>query len=260
MEVGQGFVVEQVWRYPVKSVGGERIGASLVDARGLVGDRLWAVRDADGKLGSGKDSRRFRRMVGLLQLSARFLAEPAGPGEPASPARPSEVGIGCPVIVGPDGSQHPVSTGAADGFLREMTGLPHVQVSRESDVSHFDEVPLSMIGTATLAWLQEQLPEVAIEIRRFRANLVIRTDEPFAEESWLGRTVRIGTGDDAVQAVFDRVLQRCVMVGMAQPGLSESGAVLKRLGQREDHPVCLALGGAIAHGGTVRVGDPVTFS
>jgi hypothetical protein len=47
---------------------------------------------------------------------------------------------------------------------------------------------------------------------------------------------------------------------MAQPGLSESGAVLRRLGQREDHPVCLALGGHVSRGGTVRAGDVVTLS
>ncbi|HEY2641092.1 MAG TPA: MOSC N-terminal beta barrel domain-containing protein [Streptosporangiaceae bacterium] len=239
------YQVDQLWRYPVKSVGGEQVAASIVDSRGLLGDRLWAVQDADGKLGSGKDSRRFRRMVGLLGLTARYAAEPG------------DDGIEPPVVAGPDGTQYPVSTGAADEFLRDHTGMPHVRVRRECDVTHFDEVQLSIIGSATLAWLQAQLPEVRIEIRRFRSNVVVRTAEPLIEESWIGRTVSFGTGDDAVQAVFDRVLQRCVMVGMGQPGLSESSTVLKRLGLREDHPVCLALGGLVARTGTVRVGDLV---
>ena len=76
MSSADGFLVQQVWRYPVKSLGGERVAASLVNDRGLLGDRLWAVRDEDGKLGSGKDSRRFRRMEGLLGVSARYDAEP----------------------------------------------------------------------------------------------------------------------------------------------------------------------------------------
>jgi uncharacterized protein YcbX len=242
-----GFVLEQAWRYPVKSLGGERIAASRVDARGLLGDRLWAVQDADGKLGSGKDSRRFRRMAGLLGLTARYPAEPDSP-----------LVVAPPVVTGPDGREYLVDTGAADRFLRERTGLPGVRILRENDVSHFDEVPVSMIGSATLCWLQAELPEIGIEVRRFRANFVVRTDEPFIEESWLGRTVRIGEGDDALEAVFDRVLQRCVMVGMAQPGVAESGAVLKRLGQRDDHPVCLALGGHVVRAGLVRVNDPIT--
>jgi hypothetical protein len=242
------FVLEQVWRFPVKSLGGEEVHSSRAAARGLLGDRLWAVRDADGKLGSGKDSRRFRRLVGLLGLTSRYPAEP----------RPAE--IVPPVLRGPDGSEYPVGTGAASCFLQDHLGRPDLQVVRETDVSHFDEVPLSLIGTATLAWLQAQLPELEIEPRRFRANLVVRTDEPFIEESWLGRPVLIGAGDDAVRAVFDRVLQRCVMVGMAQPGLTESGSVLRRLGERTDRPVCLALGGHITGGGMLCAGARLTVA
>ena len=62
-------------------------------------------------------------------------------------------------------------------------------------------------------------------------------------------------GDDAAERQADRVLQRCVMVGMAQPGLTESGEVLRRLGRRASHPVCLALGGSITRPGVVRAGD-----
>jgi uncharacterized protein len=239
------FTLEQVWRYPVKSLGGERVPSSAVDDRGLLGDRLWAVHDHDGKLGSGKNSRRFRRMEGLLGVTSRYLTEPAaGRVEP-------------PVVTGADGRDHPVVSGAADEFLRDQTGLAGVSVQAEDAVSHFDQVPLSLIGTATLDWLQAELPLLEIEPRRFRANLVVRTDQPFIEESWLGQVVRFGTAEDAMAAVFDRVLERCVMVGMAQPGLTESGAVLRRIGQRTDRPVCLALGGHVARRGTVRAGAPV---
>jgi len=214
-----------------------------VNERGLLGDRLWAVRDDDGKLGSGKDSTRFRRMAGLLGVAARYDAEP----------RASE--IEPPVVIGADGTEHPVDTGAADELLRAVTGRAQVKVCREADVSHFDEVAVSLIGTATLDWLQGELPYVDIEPRRFRVNFVVGTSEPFAEESWLGRDITFGSGETAMRAVFDRVLQRCVMVGMAQPGLSESGEVLKRLGQRTTHPVCLALGGFVTRPGLVRAGD-----
>jgi uncharacterized protein len=240
-------VIEHVWRYPVKSLGGERVPASLASPRGLLGDRLWAVRDADGKLGSGKNSRRFRRMVGLLGLTARY------------PVHLESAGTEPPIVIGPDGTEYPVAVGAADQFLRAHVGMADLRVQREDEVSHFDEVPLSLIGTATLAWLSAQLPGIEIESRRFRPNLVVRTDEPFIEESWLGRPARIGTGPHALAAVFDRVLERCVMVGMAQPGLAESASVLKRLGRRHDRPLCLALGGHIVGDGIVRVGDPLTL-
>ncbi|WP_204037573.1 MOSC N-terminal beta barrel domain-containing protein, partial [Actinoplanes utahensis] len=54
--------ITEIRRYPVKSMLGEQIPAAVLGARGLTGDRLWAVRDADGKFGSGKNTRRFRRI------------------------------------------------------------------------------------------------------------------------------------------------------------------------------------------------------
>jgi hypothetical protein len=238
-------MVAQVWRYPVKSMGGELVEASWADSRGLLGDRVWAVQDGDGKLGSGKSTRRFRRVTGLLELSARY---PAGPG----PA-----GTGPPVITGPDGTVYPVASGAADAFLRRFTGLPRLRVRRDTGVMHFDEVPFTLVGTATIDWLAARLPGVPIDARRLRANLIVRTAEPFAEESWCGHQVRIGTGQDAVHAVFDRVLERCVMVGMRQPGLAGSGRVLRCIAQREDNPLRMAIGGVITRPGTVRTGAPV---
>jgi uncharacterized protein YcbX len=235
-------VLEQVWRYPVKSLGGERVRVSAADEEGLAGDRVWAVQDAEGKLGSGKNSRRFTRIPGLLELAARY-------DDPAAP----------PVVTEADGREHPVATGAADGLLALLAGRP-VRVRRDTGILHFDEVPLSLAGSATIEWLAGEVPGVAVDARRLRPNLVVRTSEPFAEETWLNRTVTIGDGPDAVQAIFDRVFRRCVMVGMAQPGLADSPAVLRRIGLREDRPVCLALGGHVSRAGTVRTGDPVRVS
>src|SRR5690349_10610437 len=64
--------VTAVLRYPVKSLAGEALERATIDGRGLVGDRLWCVRDPDGKLGSGKSTRRFRKMEGLLDLVATY--------------------------------------------------------------------------------------------------------------------------------------------------------------------------------------------
>ena len=228
-------VVEKVWRYPVKSIGGERLETVSVDKDGVLGDRVWAVQDGDGRLGSGKNSRRFTRILGLLGLTSRY-------DDPAEP----------PIVIGPDTSEYPVATGAADAFLSELSRR-EVHVRRDTGVMHFDEVPLSLVGTATLDWLADQLPHIAIDERRLRPNFVVRTDQPFAEEQWIGRVLRIGSAE----AVFDRVFMRCVMVGMEQPGLPDSSDVLKRVGQREDNPVCLAVGGEIVTAGQVSLGDAV---
>jgi uncharacterized protein YcbX len=228
-------VIEQLWRYPIKSIGGELVETSSTGPAGLDGDRVWAVQDESGKLGSGKDSKRFTRMLGLLGLTSRYP-------EPEAP----------PVVVGPDGALYPVAGGAADDYLSELCTRP-VRVRAETGHLHFDEVPVSLVGTATLSWLADELPGVAVDARRLRPNLVVRTDEPFAEEQWLGRPVRIGSA----VVVFDRVFQRCVMVGMSQPGLPDSSAVLKRISAREDNPLCLAIGGHIVRPGALATGQPL---
>ncbi|WP_233583870.1 MOSC N-terminal beta barrel domain-containing protein [Micromonospora sp. CV4] len=69
--------VAEIRRYPIKSMLGEAVPLAEVGERGLAGDRLWAVRDLDGKLGSGKNTRRFRRMPGLFRLQA-YAADDRG--------------------------------------------------------------------------------------------------------------------------------------------------------------------------------------
>ncbi len=253
MPAGNGTVVrvEQIWRYPVKSLRGELLDSAVIEPRGLVGDRLWAVRDgADGKLGSGKNTRRFRRFPGpaLLAFAAQYPVEPAA----GMPER-----IEPPVVVTPDGLRHPVGDGSADRFFQQECGIATLSVARESEVNHFDEEPVSLIGTATLRWVEEQLPGIASDARRFRPNLVVRTDEPFAEEAWVGRTVRIGEGDDAVELEFSHVLERCVMTTMQQADLPPALGMLKMLARREDQPLRLAVVGAPTRPGTIHVGDPV---
>lgn len=88
--VGLGRVT-QLWRYPVKSMGGERLEEVAVSAAGLVGDRAWAVRDeVDGGIRGAK------KLGALMRCSARYPGAPDGPAE----------------ITLPDGSR--VMTGAPD--------------------------------------------------------------------------------------------------------------------------------------------------
>ena len=61
--------IAALWRYPVKSMLGERRDELQIEARGAAGDRLYAVRDNQGKLGSGKNSRRHVRIEGLFETS-----------------------------------------------------------------------------------------------------------------------------------------------------------------------------------------------
>jgi uncharacterized protein YcbX len=252
-------IVEEIWRYPVKSLRGERLRACPVDGRGLVGDRLWAVRDPDsGKIGSGKSTSRFRRFPGpaLLELASRYPVEPD----------PDEVDP--PFVVGRDGREYSILDGSADLLVQRHTGMGTLRVTREAEVDHFDDGPVSLLGTATLRWVEENLPGTPVDLRRFRPNLLVRTGEPFAEEAWVGRRIRIGggaedadnadgAGESGVELAVDMILPRCVMTTMAQADLPDAPEVLKLVAAREDQPLRLAIVAHVARPGTVRVGDAV---
>ena len=75
MTIGQ---VAQLWRYPVKSLGGEQIEHSDIGQRGVLGDRLWAVRDLEHDI-----TATARRLPKLLTATARYgnpVSADAGPG------------------------------------------------------------------------------------------------------------------------------------------------------------------------------------
>jgi uncharacterized protein YcbX len=193
-------------RYPVKSMTGEVLDHADVEHRGLVGDRLWSLRDPDGKLGSGKSSRRFRAMPGLLDLVARYDGD-------------------VPVIELPDGRVVRGDDAAVHEALSAYVGRP-VTLGREDDVSHFDDGPVHLVTTASLATLARHHGR-HVDVRRFRPNLVVDTGDAvgFVEQGWLGRQVAVG------EAVLEVVapMPRCVMVTQPQRDLPPDDGLLRRV-------------------------------
>ena len=68
-------VIAALWRYPVKSMLGEECAEVELETRGVRGDRRFAVRGDDGRLGSGKNSRRHRHIEGLFTFRSRYEGE-----------------------------------------------------------------------------------------------------------------------------------------------------------------------------------------
>jgi uncharacterized protein YcbX len=202
-------------RFPIKSMGGESLVDAQVAAQGLVGDREWAVYGADGKVASGKHTRRFRRMDPVFDLAAR--RQPAG----------------ATLVVMPDGSELVAGLPATDARLSEHFGEP-VALARETGVMHQDEAPVSLVGSATLVELgRHEGDGRALDPRHLRANVVVETEVPYAEESWAGCEVTIG----GVRLRVTEATERCRMVGVAQAGLVERPGMLRAI---SDHHGLLA--------------------
>jgi len=219
----------EIRRYPVKAMGGEAVQSVDVDSRGLVGDRWFSVVDADGRLATGKNSRRFRRYDEIFDYRAAMDGDEAQ-------------------VVGPSGSWR-VGDPELDRALSEHFGAD-VRVQRESGTPFKDDGQVSLVGTASLDWCRKHLG-VDGDRRRIRPNLVVRTTEPFVEEGWGGATIRVG----GVELTLVERIERCRMVDIAQEGLPEQAGWLKALGR--DRDLCLGMYADVASVGSIAVGDPV---
>ena len=234
---GQVGVVSLLARYPVKSMRGERLARAEMEPRGVVGDRQWAVYTADGGIGSGKSSRRFRRVDGLLGFRASFAGS-AGP---------------VPWVESPAGQRFRADDPAAGGLLSAALGQP-LRLGREGGTSHYDDSGLHLVTTAAARGLAELLGD-AVDVARFRPNLVL--DVPgtgFVEDDWTGRELRLG---DEVVIRLGAGMKRCVMVDMPQGPLGRDGRIVKALAR--ERQLLLGLKAEVVRGGTVRQGDPAVL-
>jgi uncharacterized protein YcbX len=224
--------VRSVTRYPVKSMAGEELAQVQLDARGVLGDRVLAVRTADGRLGSGKTSRRFRRVEGLREIVARRLDG------------------GRVHLLLPDGTSLHSDDPDVDARLSSWLGQP-VTLVAEGAVSHFDEDGLHLLTTAALVAVHKR-SGVLLDPRRARANLLF--DAPvagFVEDGWLGADLRVGGAVIRVSVP----MPRCDMVNQAALDLPCMHGALRALG--EQHDAELGVVASVRIPGVVAVGDAV---
>ncbi|WP_028611394.1 MOSC domain-containing protein [Paenibacillus harenae] len=222
--------VKEIRRYPVKSILGESLLTVSIDRRGLIGDRLWAIKNSSGKFGSGKTTRRFQQMKGLFSYKSRYDGS-------------------VPIVTMPDGLDYRGDDDAVNEALSKWLGF-QVTLTREESISHFDEGPISIITTSSIQMLSQRLGE-PVDPRRFRANILIDTDSTgFIEDDWVDRLVKVGPN------VILRVvapLQRCVMVNNAQEELQEDVRLLRVLA--ENHGATFGVWAKVEQCGEIAVGD-----
>jgi uncharacterized protein YcbX len=217
-------------RYPVKSMLGEQLGCLEVDRRGFAGDRVWSVRTSEDKIGSGKNTRRFAAVPGLLELRAREQD-------------------GDVVITFPDGTTCSAQAGDIAERLSHHVGQP-VTLSVETQESHFDDGPISLVGNASvLAVARERGQEV--DPAHFRGNILLGTSAAFEEDEWVGRRLKIGSAVLSVTAS----LPRCVMVDMKTADLQEQHGNLKAVGRLNN--ACLGVITTVVVPGTITTRDTV---
>lgn len=224
--------IAALWRYPVKSMRGELCRSLKIDARGVEGDRGYALRFTDGKLASGKNTRRYRMLDGLLDCAATYDGD-------------------VPVIRFA-GQEMRADDAAIHAALSRCLAQP-VSLVREDAVSHLDAGPVHLVTTAALDRLREALPAAIIDERRFRPNLLIEVPSPDpVGEGCTGKILAIGP---EVRLRITNATERCRMVTMAQEGLPDDVRILRYLAQEAD--ACFGFYAEVTRPGTITQGDAV---
>ena len=267
--------VEELWRYPVKSMMGEQLAATEVTESGLLGDRAFALRDtSDGKIATAKNPRKWPN---LFDYGAA-LTGTATVGKKLPPAR----------ITLPDGTT--ISTEQPDAgrilsaalkrevrleqieraaasnqetseeYWMDMEGLEHRDTVTDFTLpegTFFDTATVHILTTATLQRLHELYPEGRFAVPRFRPNVVVSlTDgsDGFVENAWLGRIVAIGEG---VRLKIDLSCARCVMTTLAQGDLPKDPGILRTAARHNQ--VNVGVYASVLQGGKIRRGDSITL-
>lgn len=219
-------------RYPVKSLCGQECDRLELTELGVRADRGWALRTADGRRGSGKNSHRWIKLDHLLEMSA--WRDDGGTTR----------------LRLPDGREYDAGDPAASAALSEVVGQP-VTLVPAGETPHYDLAPIHLVTSATLRWWADQAPGAAVGWQRTRANLVLSVDgvgRP--EDDWVGRRLRLGS---ALLEVAQRC-ERCVMVTQAQGELSHGPGLLRVLAPCGRN---LGVYATVLRAGVVELGDEV---
>lgn len=175
--------VVEVWRYPVKSMAGERLDSCEVAATGLVGDRRWAL--VDGSPNRAGKPLTIREDDRLMRYRAR-LAD--GRAEVVT-------------------SRGDVAVMDSDLVSRLAAETARPLTLRELEGANFDDSPVLIVNLATVAAFGVEAG-MEVDHRRFRANLYVGGLAPEEELAWIGGRVAVG----AVELEVVSRCERCVVI------------------------------------------------
>ena len=231
--------VEAIFRYPVKSMGGERLEAAELGWHGLDGDRRLAFRRID-------DSSGFP-WLSASKLPELLLFAPQRPERGAQEDIPTHIRT-------PDGAEMPVFGEDLAAEVGRRYGAPVQMMQFKHGI--FDESTISVIASDTvreIARLAGQKPDV----RRFRPQIVVRLlrPVPFQEDEWLGGVLSFGEGGDAPAIAVTQRDLRCSMVNLDPDSALSAPEVLKAVVRANQNNA--GIYGAVTRIGRLAVGQTI---
>jgi uncharacterized protein len=238
--VSTGEVLE-LWRYPVKSMRGEALSATRLDATGVLGDRAHAlVHDRNGTI-KPLTAREAPALLGW-RAAYPFAPDAALRGDPP-----------VAMLTGPDGRGHRWGDPRLRSALQRHLGREDFQFRREPGGALHD-LPRTLLVTfeASRRELERELGET-LDLRRFRTNVHVEMEAPaWAEHQWEGATLTFASG---VRLRLLNPCERCVIPTIDPVSLEKSPELLRHLAAAHDQ--CFGLNARVITGGRIAVGERV---
>jgi uncharacterized protein YcbX len=237
-EIGQ---VEAIFRYPVKSMGGERLEAATLGWHGLEGDRRLALRRMDDR--GGFPWLCASKLPDLLRFA------PCRRADGAPEELPTHVRT-------PEGEELPVFGEELAAEIGRRHGAPVQMMQLRQGI--FDEASLSVIAAETMGEIG-RLAGRSLDVRRFRPNVVVRLlhPVPFQEDEWVGGVLSFGPGDDAPAIAVTMRDVRCSMVCLDPDSASVAPEVLKAIVRA--HQNTAGIYGTVIRTGRLAVGQTLVL-
>jgi uncharacterized protein YcbX len=272
--------VTELWQYPVKSMIGSRVPEAHFTGLGMVGDRIWALRDVDGDYLANT-----RQTPGIMQLTASHLGDghvaiglPDGgsitsSNDDAAAVLSSALGrtVRLESLRPSEDLDFYRSRGALPedlmGYLRDIFARdedeplpdfskfgPYVGEYQSPPGTFYDCYPILVMTTSSLRTLAAALPDSAIDVRRFRPTFVVDTgDEPgHPEFEWSGRQFTIGS--TVIEVIND--CPRCAAITkQVTPDIPQDRAILRHVVKEMGQAV--GVYAKVVQPGTITQGDEV---
>jgi len=237
-EIGR---VEAIFRYPVKSMGGERLEVANLGWHGLDGDRHLAFRRMDDR--SGMPWLTASKLPDLL-LFTPHRREDGAQGDVLLPAH----------IRTPDGEEMPVFGKDLATEIGRRYGAPVEMMQLRHGI--FDEASISVIASETVREIG-RFAGRSLDVRRFRPNVLVRLlrSAPFQEDKWVGGVLSFGDEDHAPAIAVTMRDERCSMVNLDPDSASPAPEVMKVVVRA--HQNTAGIYGAVTRTGRLSVGQTI---
>jgi len=239
IEIGH---VEAIFRYPVKSMGGERLETAQLGWYGLDGDRRLAFRRIDNN--SGMPWLTATKLPNLLRFAPHRREDDAEGKIPTH-------------VRTPDGEEMSVFGDELATEVGRRLGAPVQMMHLDHGI--FDEASISVIASDTVREIG-RLAGRSLDVRRFRPNVVVRLLQPvpFQEDEWVGDVLSFGDGDDAPAITVTMRDVRCSMVNFDPDSATPAPEVLKEVVRT--HQNTAGIYGAVTRIGRLAVGQTVLIA